>query len=294
MDKLKDGEQPGYVTARSAMNDGRVGMIPYERLENELVRLQKDNTTGKVDHPIDGCFTADTKIALVDGRNLTIAELLLEQEYKTNYVYTINETTHMIEPKPIKKVFQTKLVKELVKVTLDNDEVIYCTPEHKFMLSDCSFKEAYKLNSNDYLASNEDYSICAISVEYIKYDKFIFPVYDLEIEDNHNFALTAGVFVHNSKDLSDSFAGAIYNASTYEENPTFNLELVDAFEEVNFDEDDMIKEQAKLAQQLLMQNRNKQQRELPKSVGLLDTPLPTGNNVNNAIHKYSDDDFIIF
>ena len=299
MDKLKDGEQPGYTTARSAMNDGRVGMIPYERLENELVRLQKDNTTGKIDHPIDGCFTADTKIALVDGRNLTIAELLLEQEYKTNYVYTINETTHIIEPKPIKKVFQTKLVKELVKVTLDNDEVIYCTPEHKFMLSDCSFKEAYKLNSNDYLASNEDYSICVINVEYIKYDNSI-SVYDLEIEDNHNFALTAGIFVHNSKDLSDSFAGAIYNASTYEENPTFNIDWIDVFEEVNFDEDDMIKEQAKLAQQLLMQNKpnSQKQRELPKAVGLLDKPLnnpnTVNNNINNIINRYSDDDFIIF
>ena len=28
-------------------------------------------------------------------------------------------------------------------------------------------------------------------------------VYDLEIEDNHNFALSAGVFVHNSKDSAD-------------------------------------------------------------------------------------------
>ena len=38
------------------------------------------------------------------------------------------------------------------------------------------------------------------------------PVYDLEIEDNHNFALSAGVFVHNSKDTSDSAVGAAYNA----------------------------------------------------------------------------------
>ena len=55
-----------------------------------------------------------------------------------------------------------------------------------------------------------------------KYEK----VYDIEVEDNHNFALDAGVFVHNSvkiledgtkvksvgKDISDSLGGAIYNA----------------------------------------------------------------------------------
>ena len=52
-------------------------------------------------------------------------------------------------------------------------------------------------------------------------------VYDLEIEENHNFALDAGIFVHNSvkilddgtkvksvgKDISDSLGGAIYNAT---------------------------------------------------------------------------------
>jgi hypothetical protein len=37
-------------------------------------------------------------------------------------------------------------------------------------------------------------------------------VYDLTIEDNPNFALDIGVFVHNSKDASDSFAGAVWNA----------------------------------------------------------------------------------
>ena len=40
----------------------------------------------KVDHPpITGCFTSDTKIKLVDGRDLSISDLLKEQSYKTNY-----------------------------------------------------------------------------------------------------------------------------------------------------------------------------------------------------------------
>ena len=151
--------------------------------------------------------------------------------------------------------------------------------------------------SNDYLASNEDYNICSINVEYTKYDKFIFPVYDLEIEDNHNFALAAGIFVHNSKDLSDSFAGAIYNASTYEEGPTFNIDWLDSFESVNHDEDELIKEQALLAKQLLTQGKKgkvNNQDTSPKPIGLLDTPLAPGINTNNIANKYSSDDFIIF
>ena len=299
MDKLKDGEQPGYTTARSAMNDGRVGMIPYERLENELVRLQKDNTTGKIDHPIDGCFTSDTKILLADNRSLSIAELIIEQDdNKINYVYTINENTNEIEIKPIKKVFKTKEVCELLCVKLSNSKMIRCTPEHKFMLGDSTYIEANNLFYGQSLKSLHNNVKC-LGVYKITYSEPI-SVYDLEITDNHNFALDVGIFVHNSKDLSDSFAGAIYNASTYEENPTFNIDWVDAFEEVNFDEDDMIKEQAKLAQQLLMQNKpnNQKQRELPKAVGLLDKPLnnpnTVNNNINNMINRYSDDDFIIF
>jgi hypothetical protein len=37
-------------------------------------------------------------------------------------------------------------------------------------------------------------------------------VYDLEVDGFHNFALTAGVFVHNSKDEADSLAGAVAGA----------------------------------------------------------------------------------
>ena len=40
-------------------------------------------------------------------------------------------------------------------------------------------------------------------------------VYDLEIEDNHNFALAAGVIVHNShKDIGDAVCGSIWNCAS--------------------------------------------------------------------------------
>ena len=44
------------------------------------------------------------------------------------------------------------------------------------------------------------------------------PVYDIEVEDNHNFALDAGVFVHNChKDALDAVCGATFNASKHAE-----------------------------------------------------------------------------
>lgn len=142
-----DRTPQGYLALRSAMNDGRIGLIQIDLLEKELIELQRDVQTGKIDHPDSGCFVGETKISLVDGRSLSINELLIEQRYKTNYVYTVNVSTGKIEAKPIKKVFQTKLITNLVEITLDNNEKILCTPEHRFMLRDGSYLEAEKLKN---------------------------------------------------------------------------------------------------------------------------------------------------
>lgn len=59
-----------------------------------------------------------------------------------------------------------------------------------------------------------------ISVEFIEDTE---DVYDIEVEDNHNFALASGVFVHNSKDEADAVCGAIYNASQHAEEFAFEF-----------------------------------------------------------------------
>jgi hypothetical protein len=40
------------------------------------------------------------------------------------------------------------------------------------------------------------------------------PVYDLTVPITENFQLAAGPFVHNSKDIADAVAGAIFAASS--------------------------------------------------------------------------------
>lgn len=49
-----DKSPQGYLTLRSAMNDQRIGLIQIELLEKELIQLQRDVKTGKLDHPADG------------------------------------------------------------------------------------------------------------------------------------------------------------------------------------------------------------------------------------------------
>ena len=47
-------------------------------------------------------------------------------------------------------------------------------------------------------------------------------VYDLTVEHNHNFALSAGIFVHNSKDAIDAVCGSLFNASQNSEEFGYN------------------------------------------------------------------------
>lgn len=143
--KSLDRTPEGYHILREAMVEDRIEMIKHNKIEEELIHLQRDTNTGKLDHPAAGCFTENTWVRLVDGRSLSIQELLIEQSYKQNWVYTVNEKTLQIEPKRIKKVFQTKITKQLVKVTLDNGAIITCTPEHRFMLRDGSYEEIQNL-----------------------------------------------------------------------------------------------------------------------------------------------------
>ncbi|MBI3019355.1 MAG: hypothetical protein HYY61_05645, partial [Deltaproteobacteria bacterium] len=98
-----------------------------------------------------GCFGGDTQIALVDGRNLSFEDLIYEDQLgKQNYCYTISKEGHVAIGQ-IKNPRLTKKEARIVKIILDNDEEIKCTPDHKFMLADGSYKEAQYLTPEDSL-----------------------------------------------------------------------------------------------------------------------------------------------
>ncbi|MEK6824996.1 MAG: hypothetical protein AABY02_04035, partial [Nanoarchaeota archaeon] len=98
-----------------------------------------------------GCFTADTKVKLTDGRNLTFLELIDEwNNGKKNYTFTA-EDDGRIGIAEIKHPRKTKENAELVLVKLDNGEEIKCTPNHLFLLKNLSYAEAKDLKAGDSL-----------------------------------------------------------------------------------------------------------------------------------------------
>lgn len=87
-----------------------------------------------------GCFDGDTLVALADGRSLSFKEIVAEQAMgKEHFCYTIrNDGTVGVER--IVNPRMTKANAKVIKVTLDNGETIVCTPDHRFMLRDGSYK----------------------------------------------------------------------------------------------------------------------------------------------------------
>ncbi len=98
-----------------------------------------------------GCFSGDTLIALADGRSVSFKNLVQEQaEGKEHFGYTIRKDG-TIGLERLIHARMTKAEAKVIRVTLDNGESIVCTPDHRFMLRDGSYKEAAQLSPDDSL-----------------------------------------------------------------------------------------------------------------------------------------------
>ncbi len=98
-----------------------------------------------------GCFCGDTEIALADGRNISFKQLIAERKKgKQHYCYTIKENGTI----GIEKILHPRITKrnaKVIKVVLDSDEEIICTPDHEFMLRNGTYKKAKDLTEKDSL-----------------------------------------------------------------------------------------------------------------------------------------------
>ena len=164
-----------------------------------------------------GCFTADTLVPTADGRSHPIGELAAAGQ--ETYVYALNAGHKIVIAKATAR--KTRLNAPLVKVTLDNGREIFCTPDHEFMLRDgtylpaehlppstslmpfdvcaaagaCAFSVAHlTLECGQSVHWQQGYNHKVVAVERLERKE---DVYCLTVPEYGNFALGAGVFVHN-------------------------------------------------------------------------------------------------
>ena len=146
--KVKEAEKRIKETVRKKELNKEVGTLPGKLTDcrsrdpeiSELYLVEGDSA--------GGCIFPAQRVLLADGRSLEIEKLAKEFDLgKENFVYTFNQKTKKIELQKIKNCWETKKVKNLIKITLDNGKTITSTIDHRFMLKDGKYLEANKLET---------------------------------------------------------------------------------------------------------------------------------------------------
>ena len=138
-----------------------VGDLPITQAEAYVRKVMSMMKRKKVIDPVTGklterfnplCVTGDTKVPLIDGRVLSVVELVKEyEEGKENWVYSVDPQTLEIKVGKIVWAGKTRLNAQLVEVGLNNGKTLRVTPDHKFMLRDGRYVEAKNLRVGDSL-----------------------------------------------------------------------------------------------------------------------------------------------
>ncbi|HEY9325700.1 MAG TPA: DNA gyrase subunit A, partial [Candidatus Limnocylindria bacterium] len=161
-----------------------------------------------------GCFAGDTKVELYNGEQKTLAELV-DMAHRGARVDVFTVDAHRnVRIKPMRAPRLVRRNDPVVKVTLESGAEVVCTPDHRFMLRDGTYREAQQLKPKDQLMP---FARSSIPERLHRTGAFPIPaslaqkvskvepagradVYDLTVDLTQNFAIAAGIFVHNSID----------------------------------------------------------------------------------------------
>lgn len=178
-----------------------------------------------------GCLHADTVIPFVDGSSFTIQQIVDEQIQ--GQVWSLNETTGVIEPKSITGWHDNGLVdsaSEWVHVTTCTDDgaisTFVVTPDHEVKDFHGGWKAAKDLVACDCLVTrrnegpkSEVDKVDAVQVVRVERGTPLFfekrRKFDITVEDNHNYIVGAwnnGVVVHNSPEYEPAGAALEFYA----------------------------------------------------------------------------------
>jgi tRNA-splicing ligase RtcB len=189
-----------------------------------------------------GCFTADTLVPVADGNSYPIGELA--ESGREILVYALSPEQKVVVAKAAAK--KTRTDAPLVRVTLDNGRQIKCTPDHEFMLRDGTYRQACEIRpgaslmpfyedlesqprvaaavlvySNERIACGYNHKVVSVETLGERAD-----VYCLTVPGYGNFALDAGVFVHNCGMMS-ARSGVEAEAATPERRLEFNRAVME-------------------------------------------------------------------
>ncbi len=157
----------------------------------------------------DECFVGSTYIEAQNDK-ITIKDLfeLHNSNKKLPLIKTYNKISEKFEYKNIIKAWN-RGIKQTIQFKTSNNITIKCTDNHKF-LTDNGWKEVKNFVIGELIKSIYGYEK-VINIEILNEQE---EVYDLEVEDNHNFIVSSnklrnGLVAHNCQDMR---AAALGNA----------------------------------------------------------------------------------
>jgi hypothetical protein len=115
-------------------------------------------------------------------------------------VWSFNPITGQKELKPYKDCRMTQKKARILKITCEDGRVIRCTEEHP-ILTQRGWVRAMYLESDDSII---DIHVGNVKIESRLYDGYE-NVYNMEVEDNHNYSIEGGLIVHNCMDATRYF-----------------------------------------------------------------------------------------
>ena len=136
---------------------GHLAMAFVERVKNEVHQRRIPTQGGGGQNMMDAtynplCLDLATKIPLLDGRTLTLSELITEFDAgKENWAYSCDPKTGKVVPGLINWAGVTRKDTEVIEITFNNGETLTCTPDHKIPVFDKGFVEAKDLTVDDSL-----------------------------------------------------------------------------------------------------------------------------------------------
>ena len=174
-----------YKHMRDGIYDTRIIFAYNDVLIDELTNLEYDEIKDKIDHPVKGCFTGDTRVALLDGTNPTFEEL--GERYGDGRMFPV----YSMSPEGITVGWAhsprvTKQDALILEVTLNNYQVIRCTPDHLFMTLDGEWVQAQYLTSDVRLMPL--YRVRSHKGGWAGYEKFWCPVRQQRLLTHHMVA----------------------------------------------------------------------------------------------------------
>jgi hypothetical protein len=200
---LRYRNRSAYSTADGTIRDDK----KFMSIMDDFFLPRREGGRGtQLDIVPGGCLAMDTKVSLLDGRDLSISDIENElKEGKNLWTYSCHPTTGEFSPGLISWAGVTQKSAKVMKITLDNGESVVCTYDHKFPIYDVGFVEAKDLEVDTMLiSSHKNGTESFIFIDTIEHLTEEIEVGTLTIDDNeilhdyHTFALSCGIYTKNS------------------------------------------------------------------------------------------------